>query len=217
MPLLLAVLLALCGPARADDAARGYRLFNQSGCRACHSVGNVGGNAGPDLTLVGFRRSREWLDTWLRDPRAWKHDTLMPDFKLSAADRQALVEYLSSLKGQDFGPDRPWLDSSEPGKVLFARAGCVACHGTEGRGGHPNVNVVGGAIPALRGLAQTYTREELIAKIKRGSRPDKLDAAGPEPVAMPAWGQVLLDDEVAQVADYLLSLGPAPGAAKADW
>lgn len=214
MGAILAVLLAAA--ARAAQTP-GQALFNEAGCRACHSVGGVGGDAGPDLTFVGFRRAPGWLDAWLRDPRGWKHDTLMPDFRLSAASREALVAYLSSLKGQDFGPRRPWLDSAAPGRALFARAGCVACHGAEGRGGHPNVNVIGGAIPALRGLSQTYTREELVAKIKRGSRPDKLDPSGPEPVAMPAWGQVLLDDEVAQVADYLLSLGPAPGAAKADW
>jgi len=214
MGAILAVLLAAA--ARAAQTP-GQALFNEIGCRACHSVGGVGGDAGPDLTFVGFRRTPQWLDAWLRAPRAWKHDTLMPDFRLSPASREALVEYLSSLKGQDFGPRRPWLDSAQPGKVLFARAGCVACHGAEGRGGHPNVNVVGGVIPALRGLSQTYTREELIAKIKRGSRPEKLDPAGPDPVAMPAWGQVLLDDEAAQVADYLLSLGPQPDAAKADW
>ncbi len=207
-------LTLLVSLARAGD---GRALFDAAGCRACHSIGGVGGNAGPDLTFVGFRHTPRWLDAWLADPRAWKPDTLMPDFKLTPASREALVSYLSSLRGQDFGARRPWLESSEPGRELFARAGCVACHGAQGTGGHPNVNVVGGVIPALRGLSQTYTREELIAKIERGSHPDKRDAAGPEPVAMPAWSGVLLDDEVGAVADYLLSLGPAPGAAKADW
>jgi len=45
-----------------------------------------GGNTGPDLTLVGHRRPRAWLEKWLASPRAYKHDTEMPEQGLSASD-----------------------------------------------------------------------------------------------------------------------------------
>jgi mono/diheme cytochrome c family protein len=217
MTFLLAALLAVGAAAAADAPAQaGRALFNESGCRSCHSVGNLGGNSGPDLTFVGFRRSEKWLDLWLRDPHGWKPDTQMPDFKLTDASRQALVAWLAQLKGQDFSAHKPWDGAAQPGQVVFARAGCVGCHGAQGRGGHPNNNVQGGVIPALPALVATYTKDELISKIKRGVTPEKADPKGAEPlVKMPAWGEVLSDEEIGAVADYLLTL--APKDKKAEW
>src|SRR5690348_3391254 len=101
LALVLAAWLGAGAAAGAQEPA-GKALFAAAGCRACHRVGAEGGNSGPDLTLVGFRRKREWLERWLADPSAWKHDTLMPNFRLKASDRAGLVDYLSSLKGRDW-------------------------------------------------------------------------------------------------------------------
>lgn len=200
----LAAVLLLSTPARAAEPA-GKRLFDAHGCAACHRIGAKGGNSGPDLTLVGFRRSRHWLDIWLKSPRAWKHDTLMPEFKLDVPERLALADYLASLQKDD----RP-LPAS--GKELFARAGCAACHGAGGRGGHPNTNVPGGQIPALSKTAGTFTLEELRRKIARGSMPEKENPAGPEPlVSMPRWQERLSEAEIARVAQYVLTLADKTG------
>ena len=66
----------------------------------------------------------------------------------------------------------------------------------------------GEAIPALRELVSTYTPEELKRKIARGSKPDRRDPAGPEPVAMPAWAAVLADGEIDALVAYLRTLKP---------
>ncbi len=200
-------------PARAADAP-GRAAFDAAGCRACHSIGGVGGNAGPDLTLVGFRRTREWLDLWIKDPKAWKPDTKMVKFRLSDADREAIVDYLSGLTQGFPAGKAPWdleggKDPIARGRLIYVRAGCVACHGAEGRGGHPNNNVVGNAIPAVSRVAEGYTREELKNRIRSGRKPEKHDPAGPEPmVSMPAWGKVLGEGEISDVAAYLMSLAP---------
>jgi len=78
--------------------------------------------------------------------------------------------------------------------------------------------VAGGKIPALANVSETYTRPELIAKIKRGvPAPVKADPNGPAPLVwMPSWGDVLDDADIDAVASYLLTLKPA-GAAKSDW
>lgn len=207
MRLLLAALFLRAPALGAQEP--GQALFSAAGCRSCHRVGFLGGNTGPDLTLVGFRRSPEWIDRWLSSPRAWKKDTLMPEPALSAAARAGLVEYLSAQKGQAFGQRRPWdgAEGARKGQIVFAKAGCVACHGARGRGGHPNNNVPGEAVAALPKLVATYTREELKDKIRRGARPAKKDPAGPEPlVAMPAWGRVLSEEEIDAVADYVAGL-----------
>lgn len=222
-PLLIAAALAAaCGP-KGPPSSGGRAYYEALNCRVCHRIGSEGGLGGPDLTLVGFRKSKAWLDVWLTDPQAWRPATLMPNPHLSPAARSALVDYLSTLQGQAWGAQRPWDDpryKSDPvqrGHVLFAKAGCIACHGRGGAGGYPNNNVPGGRIPALTSVAQTYTKAELVAKIARGSKPAKADPSGPEPlVFMPPWGQKLSPDEIDAVADYVLSLGRADPS-KSDW
>ena len=51
------------------DAARGREIFEAS-CVRCHRVGNLGGRLGPDLSLIGTRRSRVALAAAIRDPSA---------------------------------------------------------------------------------------------------------------------------------------------------
>jgi len=214
---ILILLLALAPAFAADPPGRA--LFDAAGCRACHSIGGLGGNAGPDLTFVGFRRTRDWLDLWLKDPTAWKPDTKMPNFRLKDADRAAIVDYLSSLKGQDFGARKPWdkeISSEIPpanivaeGEMIYRRAGCVACHGPQGRGGMPQNNFHGNQIPAVYKVAEGYTLDELEKRIRSGRIPEPQDPSLPPPmVAMPAWGTVLSELEIDSVAQYLMSLAP---------
>lgn len=211
--ILAASCLALAAFARADDGAA---LFAAHGCDSCHRVGERGGSAGPDLTLAGFRRPRGWLERWLRSPHAWKPDTLMPEQGLSDADRDALAGYLSAQKGGAWGGERPWaaLTGAARGRAIYVRAGCVACHGAAGRGGHPNPGARGDVIPALAPLMGTYTSDELKRKIQDGVLPDGHDGLSPA-VVMPAWKDVLSDEELDSLTAYLLSL--AESQPKSDW
>lgn len=196
--------LLLAALAAAPASAGGRALFDASGCRACHAVGGRGGNTGPDLSYVGFRRDAAWVEAWLKNPHAVKADTLMPKPGLSEGDRRGLVGFLVSLQDLPEGA-RPWdvptADPAARGKILYSKAGCVACHGPAGKGGQPNPGVKDGLVPALTGVAETYSLDELAAKIRQGSRP----AGGA--VAMPAWGEKLNDSEIRAVAVYLLTLG----------
>lgn len=205
---LLALSLSSCRkePASSVSKTAGEAYYNALSCRACHRIGAQGGDSAPDLTLVGLRRNRAWLDTWLKDPSAWKKDTLMPNPLLAVKTRQAIVDYLASLKGPWESPPAG-ADPVARGKLIYERAGCIACHGQGGFGGHPNNNVAGNLIPALNSVSQSYTKEELKELITRGKTPQKQDPSGPEPlVSMPAWGQVLKDEDVAAVAEYLFTL-----------
>lgn len=220
--LLLSAALASCTFKAPSGPVAGKAYFSQVGCAQCHRVGADGGQVGPDLTMVGFRHSAQWLETWLKDPQAWKPGTLMPNKQLSPAARAAIVSYMETLKGQDWPQGgRPW-DGVEPqaerGRLVFLRAGCVACHGSGGMGGYPNNNVAGGKIPALTNVINTYSKAELISKIKRGvPAPAKADPAGPDPlVFMPSWGQALSDGDIEAVATYLLTFKPSENQ-KTDW
>lgn len=45
-------------------------LMLAKGCLNCHLVGSVGGNVAANLTLVGGRRTADWMKRWIKDPQA---------------------------------------------------------------------------------------------------------------------------------------------------
>jgi cytochrome c len=102
----------------AASVAKGKRLFLR--CAACHDIGESGlARVGPSLkgvlgrpagTLPGFNYSADmktqtfsWdaarLDAWLEKPTAVVPGTAMAFIGIpSAAERKALIDYLSTLK-----------------------------------------------------------------------------------------------------------------------
>ena len=217
-----ALLSSACAKGDPTGPAAGKAYFTQAGCASCHKIGAEGSAVGPDLTLVGFRHSAEWLDLFIKDPQAWKKDTLMPNKRMSDAARKAIVDYLAGLKGQDWPQGgRPWNEIKDPlirGRAIYVRAGCVGCHGVGGAGGYPNPHAKGGLIPALNKTSEGYWKKELIAKIRVGvPQPQKADPTGPAPmISMPAWSAKLDDAELDAVASYILTLTPTK-TEKTDW
>lgn len=78
----------------------GRILFSSKKCVRCHRIAGVGGRMGPDLTVVALRRSQEWMDAYLQDPRAVKSDSQMPQPRLNEGQRAALLAYLATLNDQ---------------------------------------------------------------------------------------------------------------------
>jgi protein SCO1/2 len=91
---------------RIPKMTKGEELF-RSRCDACHSLGNENG-IGPGLLNVTERRDRAWLTRWLKTPDKLLADkdpiatalfkqykkVLMPNFRLSDADVEALLIYM---------------------------------------------------------------------------------------------------------------------------
>jgi mono/diheme cytochrome c family protein len=102
----LAMVLGCASLAAAQDAnARGEKVYTDQKCSLCHSIGGRGNAKGP-LDEVGKKRSADEIRQWITDAKAMTaktHATRKPDMKqytLPAADVDALVAYLSSLKGK---------------------------------------------------------------------------------------------------------------------
>lgn len=217
LSLILAAALSACGrqPVSSDPVVRGERDFRGLGCAKCHMIGDVGNEWGPNLTLVGFRKTPEWIDTWLKNPHAWNQRTVMPNFNLKDGTRADLVAFLSQQKGQAWTV-YPWrtpaalaMTPEKRGEFIFNKAGCVACHGQFGGGGYPNNNVVGGLIPTLTRVSEGYSKAELHAKIQFGQISMPKDAAAAKPmIYMPKWGDQLKPDEIDALVAYLFSLEP---------
>ena len=77
----------------------GTKLFATLGCAGCHTTNGKGGLAGPDLSNEANKgRSREWLQTQIRNPKANSPQTIMPAYdNLSDQQVSNLVDYMLSL------------------------------------------------------------------------------------------------------------------------
>jgi menaquinol-cytochrome c reductase cytochrome b/c subunit len=75
----------------------GRQVVAQSGCLACHAIGENGGAIGPDLTDVGSRLPRQAILRTLINPTS-----PMPRYADLPKDKtDALVEFLAQLKKSD--------------------------------------------------------------------------------------------------------------------
>lgn len=89
-----------------DSSLEGQKLFHKFGCVACHAVGDVGGWLGPRLDGVGYRHTRESIQTQISDAQAHaavgsssstKSPSKMPKFKISSLESKQLTDYLLTL------------------------------------------------------------------------------------------------------------------------
>lgn len=91
--------------------AEGKRLFEDSGCYACHYIGDPnkahvtgdprfgkGGIVGPELSWEGSRHSQEWLVAHYANPEAFVPGSIMPIFPFSNSERAALSLFDASHK-----------------------------------------------------------------------------------------------------------------------
>jgi mono/diheme cytochrome c family protein len=105
------------------------------------------------------------------------------------------------------------------GRLVYERYGCMLCHGPDGKGGLANPNALRDAkIPSLLETADTFTLPEVEQAIRFGRpRIDRADEKGVvPPYRMPGWRDRMSDQEVNDLAQYVLNLAPK-GAKKSGW
>jgi mono/diheme cytochrome c family protein len=92
---LTAYMKSLGGEPFTKDAPK---LFAEN-CAVCHKIAAVGGEVGPDLSLIGSARDKVFLKRYIEEPTATTPPTVMPAFKGQLTDVQIedLSRYLASL------------------------------------------------------------------------------------------------------------------------
>lgn len=92
-------------PPPAGDVEAGRALFETVGCAGCHLLGlevdaavPEGRRHGPHLAGTGSKVDADWLYAWLRDPRAYRHDTPMPSLRLDEREAADLTAYLMTRR-----------------------------------------------------------------------------------------------------------------------
>ena len=142
-----------CHPAERDlqhapSLSRGRRLVETWGCSGCHTIpGFAQGShrkVGPSHLGLARKIRRAWLDRWIRDPKAFRPSTRMPNFWPRAAKagadpeevalREREVSALAALvwqRGDRLAPDETAYDPDADaalGQRLVRRVGCLGCH-----------------------------------------------------------------------------------------
>ncbi len=92
---LIAYLKTVAGEPFTKEAPK---LFAEN-CAACHKIGKVGEDSGPDLSLIGSARDKAFLKRYIQDPASGNPAAVMPGFKDQLTDVQIedLARYLASL------------------------------------------------------------------------------------------------------------------------
>lgn len=98
LALVIAVAAVAVSACAQGTVEQGQRSFMDSGCYGCHTVGKMGTPIGPDLSKVGSKYSRTYLERWLRDPTSQRPNAHMPTLELSPQQVTDLAAFLSSLR-----------------------------------------------------------------------------------------------------------------------
>ena len=83
--------------AAPDYVVQGALVYQENHCNSCHQVAGVGQKLGPALDGVGQRHDRAWLEQHFADPQGTSQGTIMPAYKFSPADMDAICKYLLQL------------------------------------------------------------------------------------------------------------------------
>ncbi|HTU20266.1 MAG TPA: c-type cytochrome [Gemmataceae bacterium] len=196
--------------AGGTDAVKGGRLLlGELNCISCHKPENGQEASGvapaprvlqrkqaPILDRVGERVRRSYLRKFLRDPRAIKPGTTMPNLfaAVPEAERdekiEALVHFLAATG--TLKRERADTKAAATGQQLYHQVGCVACHGSRDNNGDAD-KLLATSVP-LGDLRTKYSIHSLTVFLEK---PHAVRPSG----RMPG---ILNNQEAKQVANYLL-------------
>jgi quinol-cytochrome oxidoreductase complex cytochrome b subunit len=83
--------------AAPDFAVQGALIYQTNHCDACHQILGAGQKLGPPLDGVGERRDRAWLEKHFQDPKSTSPGSIMPPYKFTPQEMDAICKYLLQL------------------------------------------------------------------------------------------------------------------------
>lgn len=183
------------------NAEKGKKVVTEEiECIGCHTIAHQETGkkpVGPDLAMVGTRRSKEWLTQFLKDPSQFVEGTKMPVFDWASDQELAdVLAYLISLqKPVDKEGALKAGSPVEAGKKLVGAYDCRACHrigdggltGPAWRDKYPDLTHIGGKLKSE--WMKAWMKDP--QKVRPGT-------------FMPTFG--LTDKEIEAVVAYLSSL-----------
>lgn len=92
------------------DKENGKVLMETIGCVACHSIAGinqelndkVNSRKGPYLVHLGSKLDPDWLVSWLKQPKHYSEETIMPSFRLTDKEANDIASYLLASRNPTF-------------------------------------------------------------------------------------------------------------------
>lgn len=81
----------------SPEFSNGAQTFVVSACASCHKVNGIGGEIGPSLNGLAYRRSENWVRAHFASPRKLSPGSIMPPYHFTGKDERDLIGYLFSL------------------------------------------------------------------------------------------------------------------------
>jgi cbb3-type cytochrome oxidase cytochrome c subunit/cytochrome c2 len=129
----------------ADKLSLGMAIVERGGCFGCHQMDRWEGKteAGPDLTKIASKTTKNWVTKWINSPRSFREATWMPHFfgntnnsdeasvRRTNQEIHAITAYLFD-KSEDFHLSKKTIKGDpENGRLLVQSLGCLGCHKLE--------------------------------------------------------------------------------------
>lgn len=94
-------LKSTAAPSAPDSGSPGQQFYAAQSCDTCHSIAGKGGSAGPSLTDVGARLSREQLLKVIHGMKDGNPKSAMPPLPADTTEQQIndLADFLINLRG----------------------------------------------------------------------------------------------------------------------
>jgi len=208
---------------KANNLTLAYATYERAGCYACHKTKGFETmrKPGPILTKIDAKLSKDWVKSWIRNPRAVKPTTWMPRFFYnsnnsspedavrSEAEIDGIVSYLfANADTHEFAVKNPPHGDAKNGEKIVKEIGCQGCH-VVGEGSREAAGPRRTFGQPLENIGNKTSYEWIFNWVR--------DPKHYSPATfMPNLR--LTDVQVADVATYLVSLkGPAGDAAKASF
>jgi nitric oxide reductase subunit C len=144
-------------------------LIRDRRCLTCHAINGQGGTFAPELTTMGSRLKKEWIEKFLVAPDVIRPlIQQMPKMNLSVAAAREAADYAkkylidASVDANLLSDFKPDMENIEAGKALYEAKGCRACH---------QIGFKGGAVgPALTNVADRLEPGFIYARLKSPQR-----------------------------------------------
>src|SRR6266550_126526 len=122
-----------------------YATYERAGCYACHKTRGFDTSTmkkpGPILTKIDSKLTKDWVKTWIRNPRAVKQTTWMPriwynsnssspqDAVRNEVEINAAVSYLfANSEKWEPAVKSPSRGNAKSGEEIVKSVGCQGCH-----------------------------------------------------------------------------------------
>lgn len=189
----------------------GRMTIEKYGCYACHKLEGWGENRrkpGPSLLKIASKVNKEWLKSWVWEPRSFNKHAKMPAFfrqvnnntpefiRYNIAEVNAIAEYIWENSKAYTPTEKFKAGNADNGKKIISEVGCLGCHGVDGLEEQSN-KVKAYAGPWLTGLGSKVQPDWLVTWLKKPNHYQ-------EDTIMPSLR--LSDSEANDIATYLLSL-----------